>query len=120
MKIKLDENIPRGLAETLGALGHEVDTTAQEGLQGRDDEDVWAAAQQVGALFVTQDLDFSDLRAFQPGTHHGILLVCLREPGRAALASRIQTLFESEDTDGWPGAFVVATERKVRVRRAQD
>ena len=117
MKIKLDENIPATLQTTLGRLGHDVDTVPGEGLGGGTDADVWQAAQSVGAFLVTQDLDFSDIRDFWPGTHHGILLVRLREPGRTALLTRIQALFTSEDVEQWARCFVVVTQRKIRVRR---
>jgi predicted nuclease of predicted toxin-antitoxin system len=81
MKIKLDENMPAGLAAELRSLGHEVDTVPEEQLGGRDDTTVWSAAQASGRFFITQDLDFSDVRKFEPGNHHGILLVP-RLPGR--------------------------------------
>jgi hypothetical protein len=38
MRIKLDENLPGLLAIRLGDLGHEVDTVADDGLVGSDDE----------------------------------------------------------------------------------
>jgi hypothetical protein len=34
-----------------------------------------------------------------------------------ALAERIQSLFVTEDVSTWSGCLVVATERKIRVRR---
>jgi len=64
-----------------------------------------------------QDLDFADARVFAPGTHHGILLVRLPQPGRTALAERVATLFSGEDVDSWAGCLVTATLRKVRVKR---
>ena len=69
MKVKLDENIPVRLSDELALLGHDVDTVASEGLKGKSDGDVWRAAQQEGRLLITQDLDFSDMRRFKPGTH---------------------------------------------------
>ena len=73
MKIKLDENIPGGLAGVLQALGHDADSVVDEGLAGYPDLPVWQTAQQAERFFVTQDLDFSDLRQFAPGKHYGIL-----------------------------------------------
>ena len=73
MKIKLDENLPTGLVHLLASLEHDVDTVQDEGMAGQDDTVVWRAAQDAGRFFITQDLDFSDARAFAPGTHHGIL-----------------------------------------------
>lgn len=73
MKIKLDENMPVALVADLVALGHEVDTAPGEGLAGKADSEVWRAAQTAGRFLITQDLDFSDVRSFAPGTHHGLL-----------------------------------------------
>ncbi|HUJ09007.1 MAG TPA: DUF5615 family PIN-like protein [Verrucomicrobiae bacterium] len=84
MKIKLDENTPARLVPILSQLGHQADTVFDERLTGRADEIVWNAAQLDGRFLITQDLDFSDIRRFQPGTHHGLLLVRLRLPGRMA------------------------------------
>ena len=116
MKIKIDENIPARIARILSQLGHATDTVPQEGLVGQDDTRVWEAAQRSGCFLITQDLDFSDIRRFAPGTHHGLLLVRLRNPGRNALVERIQTLFQTEHVERWEGCFVVATEHKLRVR----
>jgi predicted nuclease of predicted toxin-antitoxin system len=117
MNIKLDENLPQTLVGALSRLGHDVDTVPAEGLAGKADAIVWRKAQQTGRFLITQDLDFSDIRQFRPGTHHGLLLVRLREPGRLALMTKLRTLFETEDTGDWPGCFVVLTDHKLRIRR---
>lgn len=115
MKIKLDENMPAMLAENLLAFGHDVQTVPQEGLSGFADPEVWAAAQREERFLITQDLDFSNIRQFAPGTHHGILLVRLRVPGRLALAQAVTRLFAVEHVETWRGCFVVLTERKLRI-----
>jgi predicted nuclease of predicted toxin-antitoxin system len=79
MRIKLDENIPADLADILAALGHPTYTALQEGLGGQVDAVVWAFARSSGRFLITQDLDFSDVRQFAPGTHPGILLVRIRK-----------------------------------------
>ncbi len=58
---------------------------------------VAVAAQAEGRFLITQDLDFSDVRRFQPGTHHGLLLVRLPEAGRAVLTRTIVEVFSRED-----------------------
>jgi len=103
VKIKLDENLPTRLVSALVALGHEVDTVPAEGLAGRDDADVWAAAQADGRFVITQDLDFADVRRFVPGSHQGVLILRLRTPGAAALFERVTQLFVTEATDQWAG-----------------
>ncbi len=117
MRIKLDENLPVLLAPSLRALGHNVHTTQEEGLAGESDSTLWKAGQDEGRFLITQDLDFSDIRKFAPGTHSGILLVRLRSPDRSALIARVEAVFANEDVVTWPGCFGVVTDRKVRVIR---
>ena len=117
MKLKLDENLPEALAGRLSALGHDVDTVRQEGIAGRDDDIVWHAAQAAGRFLITQDLDFSDVRQFTPGSHHGILLVRLRSAGRGALTERITEAFAAEGAASWQRCFVILSDHKLRVRR---
>ena len=117
MKIKLDENIPSDVMSS-NVLQHDIDTVELEGLSGAVDATVWQAAQREGRFFVTQDLDFSDLRAFAPGTHNGLLLIRLRTPSRRVLTERLIELLSMEEAETWSGAFVVATDSKLRVRRA--
>ena len=120
MRIKLDENIPARLLEALRNLGHDVDSALTEGLKGKDDDVIWGAVAKEGRFLITQDLDFSDLRKYRPGTHGGILLVRLRQPGRLALATRILEVFRRDDCAELAGCFVVLTERKIRIRRPRS
>jgi hypothetical protein len=118
VKIKLDENFPARLVAALGSLSHDVDTVPSERLAGRDDTSVWSASQRAGRFLITQDLDFSDIRRYTPGTHHGLLLIRLMRPGRTALFERVHGLFKSERVEDWAKCLVVATDRKVRVKRS--
>ena len=119
MKIKLDENLPERLVRVLSALGHDVDTVRREQLKGRADADVWSAAQTAQRFLITQDLDFSDMRRYTPGTHAGLLLVRLTRPSLNALFERVTTVFQTEAVADWARCLVVATDRKVRVRRPE-
>lgn len=117
MKVKLDENLPESLLPTLGALGHDVDNVRTEGLSCQADADVWHGAQTAERFLITQDLDFSDIRKFSPGTHHGLMLVRLRVPGRLALAARIAGVFRDEAVESWVRCFVLLTDHKLRLHR---
>jgi predicted nuclease of predicted toxin-antitoxin system len=66
MRIKLDENIPARAAAHLRALGHDADTVLEEGLGGREDAAIWAAAKKGGRFSVTQEMDFSGVQRFVP------------------------------------------------------
>jgi predicted nuclease of predicted toxin-antitoxin system len=119
VRIKLDENLPDRLVAVLTGLAHNVDTVRTEQLTGRADPDVWSAAQAAQRFLITQDLDFSDVRRYTPGTHAGLLLVRLTRPGRNALFERVSTAFQTEKIEDWTGCLVVATEQKIRIRRPE-
>jgi predicted nuclease of predicted toxin-antitoxin system len=118
MRIKLDENLPARLEIELAEFGHDVDTVPSERLSGAVDSRVWRAAQAGSRFFITQDLDFSDVRTFKPGEHAGLLLLRLRVPARQAVRHRLLQLFRTEATETWAGCFVIATDSKLRIRRA--
>ena len=94
-----------------------MDTVHAERLDGQTDCAVWSAAQAARRFFVTQDLDFLDIRRYTPGTHAGLLLVRLTRPGRETLLQRVVAVFQTENIEEWTGCLVVVTDRKVRVRR---
>jgi predicted nuclease of predicted toxin-antitoxin system len=117
VKIKLDENLPAGLANDLKVLGHDADTAREEGLTGRPDKDLWDAAGAAERFLVTQDLDFSDLRAFGKRATAGVLVIRLAEPSRIRLTRRVTEIFRTENVESWIGCLVVATDR---IRAGQE
>lgn len=117
MKIKIDENLPTELAEFLAAGGHDVHTVPCEALTGQEDKVVFTAAVSEKRLLITQDLDFSDVRQFRPGTHPGIVLIRLRDPSRRRIVDRMNQVLTAYSIESWAGCFVVISDRKLRVRR---
>ncbi len=116
MRFKLDENIPFDLFATL-ASDWDIDTMKSEGLSGQNDDIVWAAAQADNRFLITQDLDFSDVRRFKPGTRYGLLLLRLHNPSRSAVCQKLVEILRSPDIQTWQNCFVVATDSKIRVLR---
>jgi len=114
--MKLDENIPHSLVATLESKGHDVETVPDEQREGEPDQEIWQAAQQEGRFFITQDLDFSDIRQFRPGTHSGIMIVRLMNPSRRRLIKRISTVVAQENMEEWQGSLIILTGRKLRIR----
>jgi len=117
MKVKLDENVPIEVAELLTAHGHDTHTVAGESLAGREDAIIFQAAIAEGRLLITQDMDFSDVRSFKPGTHSGVVLIRVRDPSRRRLIERMRQVLRCESLESWARCFVVIGDRKLRVRR---
>lgn len=75
---------------------------------------------QEGRLFVTLDLDFSDVREFPPGTHPGILLLRPRNKSRDAVANVLERIVAERALEDLKGCLVVADELHTRIRRPPD
>ncbi len=117
MKIKLDENIPASVVECLNPVANDIHTVHEEGLTGVSDLALWQVCQREQRFLITQDLDFSDIRRFRPGTHPGILLLRLKDPGAKALRRLLSRLMAEYDLNTWRGCLVVASERKIRIQK---
>ena len=112
MKVKLDENIPVSLAEALASLGHDVQTVIGQGLTGRADAEIWRQCQLEDRLLMTQDLDFSDARKFQPGSHAGIVLVRLQNPGASPCSDCLVPFSETMISNLGEGALLSSQKQK--------
>lgn len=116
IRVKLDENVPVDAAELVRAAGYDCHTVYDEALAGAPDLVVAAACAREDRVLVTLDLDFSDVRAYPPGTHPGIVVLRPRTPDRDStlgLLRRVLPLFSDESIAG--RLWIVDTER-VRIR----
>lgn len=116
MRLKLDENITVAAKNPLVALGHDVDTVADEDLAGRPDPDVLAAAVTDQRALVTCDLGFGDPRTYPPGSHRGVILLRLRDQQPDNVVSVLQGLAQNHNLNELAGCVVVVTEGLLRIR----
>ena len=75
MKLKLDENIDRRLAQLCAEGEDEADTVFDEELSGKSDEAIDEACVEHGKTLITLDLDFSNPLRFPLGPTVGIIVV---------------------------------------------
>ncbi len=116
LRFKIDENLPLEAAAVLRAAGYDTHTVYDEALAGAADPAVAAACAGEGRVLVTLDLDFSDVRAYPPGTHPGMVVLRPRAPDRdstLALLVRVVPLLAVEAVRGC--LWIVDAER-IRVR----
>ena len=117
MKLKLDENLSRHLKTRLNDLGHDVSTTADENLLSQPDTVVAAAAYAEGRILLTLDIEFADLRKYQPGTHPGIVLFRPSSFGPLTVNRYVENFVRDTDLEKLQGCVVVVDSTKVRIRR---
>lgn len=116
MKLKVDENLPAFLGKPLTDAGHDVDTTADENLQGASDQEVIARTTQDGRLLLTLDRGFGDVRANVPGSHGGVIVIRLATQDLETIDTALRDL-AGRDLDAFAGAVVIYRSGELRVRR---
>jgi predicted nuclease of predicted toxin-antitoxin system len=117
VKLKLDENLSRHLKHGLTLLGHDVATTADEGLLSQPDTIIATEAKREGRILLTLDIEFADLRKHPPGRHPGIILFRPRSFGPLAVNHFVEQFMSRLDLEPVRGCIVVVDATKVRVRR---
>jgi predicted nuclease of predicted toxin-antitoxin system len=88
MKFSLDENFPKAAAGVLERLGHEVFDLRGTGREGSPDAEIFTDAQLQGAVFLTTDRDFFHTIPHLHAEHHGVVVIALRQPNRAAILEK--------------------------------
>ncbi len=75
MKFKIDENLPFEIKHLLIQAGHDALTVKDQDLTGKPDKNLAAVCLAEGRVFITSDLDFSDIRAYPPEKYPGIMVI---------------------------------------------
>jgi len=117
-RLKVDEDLPRALAEMLNVHGHDALTVRDQGWRGFADDELWQGIQAEQRWLVTADKEFADLRLYPPGTHAGVILLRSAGESRRDYLRLAEMALERVKLDEIGGAVVVVTQRGVRVRRA--
>ena len=117
MRLKLDENLSRQLKAALNALGHDVDTAAEERLLSQPDSAIAAASKMAGRMLFTLDLDFSDIRLYPPGSRPGIILFRPATLGPLEVNRFIVDFVAHQNLTDLAGCVAVAEPGRLRVRR---
>jgi predicted nuclease of predicted toxin-antitoxin system len=81
-RVKVDEDLPRQVADLFAERGHDAVTVAMQGWQGLVDAALWPWVQQEQRWLITADKGFADLRIYPPGSHTGVLLFQLDKESR--------------------------------------
>jgi predicted nuclease of predicted toxin-antitoxin system len=118
VRIKVDEDLPRQIADLLISRGHDAATVVGQGWQGVSDDVLWPRVQNERRWLITADKGFANLRRHPPGSHAGVILLRAQEESRRTYMELAALALERLKLDEIPGALVVVTHRGVRIRRA--
>ena len=116
----VDEDMPRSTARFLREAGYEANDVRDIGLAGHKDPEIFARAQEMGAVLVTADLEFSNLVLFPLGTHAGIVVT--RMPNSVSVSQTLDVLLRALHSlaeEELRGLLVIVEAGRTRVRRPE-
>ena len=118
MKFLLDANLPRAAQMALRECGHEALHVRDLGLGDASDDAIAAAALNARAVLASRDLDFADVRRFDPIQYPGILVVRISDDAVAQEVAELLADFVRHDdlSRHIPGHLVILERGRVRFR----
>lgn len=119
MKIKLDENMPNAMVRLFRETGHDTVTVMDEGLGGKDDNEVVQAATSENRILITLDVDFGNIRTFPLGSHAGVVVFRLHDQRWAVLEEPARRLLKSGTLDRLGRGLAVVDESRIRISKRQ-
>jgi predicted nuclease of predicted toxin-antitoxin system len=117
-RVKIDEDLPRQIADLAVSRGYDAATVMGQGWQGASDDELWPRVQDERRWLITADKGFADLRLHPAGSHAGVILLRASEESRRSYVELAAIALDQLRLDDLAGAVVVVTHRGVRVRRA--
>ena len=116
LKFKVDENLPTQAAALLADAGHDAMTVADQHMVGQPDANIAEICRREGQVVVTLDLDFADIRAYQPGDYAGIIVLRLARLDKPRVLSVLRRLLPVLEHEPLRGKLWIVEEASVRVR----
>lgn len=117
-KFLIDEDMPRSTNVALREAGHDAVDVRDVGLRGHGDAEVFAYAQNLGAILVTADKGFANVLSFAPGTHSGLIVLRVPNelPTQQVNKELLRALADLAD-ENLKGLLVIVEVGRTRIRR---
>jgi len=116
MRFKLDENLPARAADVLRAAGHDTVSLLDEVAAGAQDVTVAQLVQSEGRILVTLDLDFANIRTYQPSDYRGIVVLRPRNSSADEVLRLLTRLIVAVERETLDGRLWIVDEQRIRVR----
>jgi predicted nuclease of predicted toxin-antitoxin system len=116
MRFKVDENLPKEIAEDLRSLGHDADTVGSEALAGRADEIILERAHTDRRIILTLHKGVANVIRYPAERHSGIVLFRPESSGRGAVLAFVRTRIAALLSLELEGHVTVVTRFAIRRR----
>ena len=116
MRFLLDENVDLPLADYLREVGHDVTAVALNYTRSIADRQVLEIARAEGRILITNDSDFGALIYQRQLPHTGVIFFRLRDESIPFKIARLEAVLTLHVEALAVGAYIVVTDRRIRVR----
>ena len=116
MKLKIDENLPAECAVLLRKAGFEADTVVHERLMGADDIVIASRSKAEDRVLVTLDLDFSNVQAYPPAQHAGIVVLRPKRQDKRTVLTLMQRICTALTNRSPSGELWIVESDRIRFR----
>ncbi|MEO5924878.1 MAG: DUF5615 family PIN-like protein [Bryobacteraceae bacterium] len=117
MNFKVDENLPAECAALLREAGFDADTVGDENLSGADDPTIFERCQVEGRVLITLDLDFSNVFAYPPASHLGVIVLRTRSQDKVVVLASLHRLIPVLKANMPSGQLWIVERDRIRVRQ---
>ena len=116
MKFKVDENLPTEWVERLRSAQHDAISVLDQHLGGHPDSEIAAVCAAEGRVLVTLDTDFSNILAYPPHKHAGIIVIRTADQSVPALARLLENVLNSMKSESIHQSLWIVEKERIRIR----
>lgn len=116
MKFKVDENLPEELSHLFRQAGWDSSTVAEQELGGAEDPEVARVSNSEQRVLVTFDRGFSNIKAYPPATHPGMIVFRLKSQDKRHVLAVAARLVATLATREICNELWIVQEDRIRIR----
>ncbi len=115
MKIFADECVYQATCDYLIAHDFQVVTAQEIGFAGHKNGELILHAVQNQMVFLTRDMDFTDIRVYPPDNFHGIIVLKISPANQTVIHRRLLDMLGENPLSSLIGRLVLVAPQKYRI-----
>ena len=119
MKFKVDENLPKEVAELLTQAAHDAVTVNDEGLQGTLDTKLAQICRTEERVLVTLDMGFADIRSYPPQSLPGLIVLRLAKLDKTTVLDTLRRTIPLVGQEPLAQHLWIVEETRIRIRGSE-
>jgi predicted nuclease of predicted toxin-antitoxin system len=116
MRFKVDENLPREVCDLLSGAGHDAISVGQQGIGGAGDARIYQLCQAEQRVLVTLDVDFANVRAYDPKSSSGVIVLRLAAQDKPRMLDAMARTLPVLEHEPLAKRLWIVEENRIRIR----